>query len=192
MLREAAEKRLGEAIGDKMPVGFRDVSRPWREQRSARGAILPRRPATDAVPILAAPQDRVLEFVAVFNSTCFDFLVRGHMPGPHVKTAWMLSQIAAPLPGLDPAIASNAERLSLTSQSVADAFDRKPYCWDEDERYALDIETDVLVARAYGLSCTEYEIVLDSFEVMAREEERKHGHYKFRDDCLSLFEQRSD
>ena len=80
----------------------------------------------------------------MFNSTLFDFLVRGHMPGAHVALTWMLAQIPAPLPGLDSRVAANSERLSLTSRSVADLFDAEPHRWDPAERYGLDVETDAL------------------------------------------------
>ena len=33
----------------------------------------------------------------------------------------------------------------------------------------------------------QYEVVLDSFEVLARVETAKHGHYKFKADCLAAY-----
>ena len=108
-------------------------------------------PATHKLPVLALTPDVAFEFLGVFNATVFDFLVRGHMPGASVALVWMLTQIPAPPSGLDPRIAEHSRKLSLTSNSVARLFDAEPHPWDPEERYALDVELDALVAHAYGL-----------------------------------------
>jgi len=187
MLRSAAEARLRAKVGDRIMIGFRDVTRPWTDQRCAKGAILPRVPATHKLPVLTLPPEIVFEFLGLFNATVFDFLVRGHMPGASVALVWMLAQIPAPPPGLDPRIADHARRLSLTSHSVARLFDAEPHPWDPEERYALDVELDALVAHAYGLTREQYETVLDSFEVLARVQTRAHGHNKLKADCLEAY-----
>lgn len=188
ILAEHAEERLAGTVGEKVMIGIRNVGAPWTNQRSARGALLPRRTATDQLPVIAIVFDQALEFLAVWNSCPFDFLVRGHMPGGRAALLWMLSQVAAPPPGLDPRIADAAERLSLTSHSVATLFGREPYPWDPAERYELEVLVDALVAHAYELTRERYEIVLDSFEVMEREQKRQHGHYRFKADCLRAYD----
>lgn len=188
MLSHVVDARLKERVGEAIMVGFRDISRPWTDQRSAKGALLPRVPATDKLPIFAVPADLVFEFLGAFNTTVFDFLLRGHMPGAEVGTKWMLSQVPLPAPGLDQRVGANAQRLSLTSYSVASLFGGQPHRWDPAERYSLDVETDALVAHEYGLDRQEYGIVLDSFEVMTREQIKQHGYYKFKEDCLEAFD----
>ena len=188
MLGDNVEVRLDQRVGDRVMVGFRDVGAPWTNQRSAKAAILPRVPATDKLPILAIPRELAFEFLGLFNASVFDFLVRGHMPGAEVGAKWMLAQVAAPLPGLDARVAANAERLSLTSNSVAELFGVEAHRWDPDERYALDVETDALVALGYGIDQEEYEIVLDSFEVMERDQVKRYGHNRFRAECLTAFD----
>src|SRR5262249_39980332 len=88
----------------------------------------------------------------------------------------------------DRRIARNSAHLSLTSNSVAVLFECPPHQWDPIERYELDVETDALVAHAYGLDGEAYGIVLDSFEVMTREQIKEHGYYKFKEDCLQAFD----
>lgn len=187
MQRCHADERFRQ-FGEAPVIGMRDVARPWNDQRCARCCLLPRWPATDTLPIMSVVRDYTLAFIGVFNSTTFDFLVRGHMPGAHVRLVWMLSQIPAPLPGtLDKRVAEQAAKLSLTSHSVARLFNREPHPWNPEERYALDVEIDALVAHAYGLTRAQYEVVLDSFEVLARIEIGKHGRYKFKEDCLAAY-----
>ena len=84
-------------------------------------------------------------------------------------------------------VAENAALLSLTSHSVARLFNRGPHPWNPEERYALDVGIDALVAHAYGLTRAQYEVVLDSFEVLARLETAKHGRYQFKEDCLRAY-----
>ena len=87
----------------------------------------------------------------------------------------MLAQIPAPLPGLDPRIAANAAALSLTSRRSPRCSTRSPTAGTPSERHRLDVETDALIAHAYGVDREGYGIVLDSFEVMTREQVKQHG-----------------
>jgi hypothetical protein len=175
-------------FGDKVFIAFRDVGAPWRNQRTLKAALIPRYPATHKLPIFAIARDSACGFLAVFNSTICDFLVRGHMPGASAALLWMLSQIPAPLPDtFDERVAEHAAKLSLTSHSVARLFNRDPHSWSKEERHALDVEIDALIAHAYTLTRAQYEVVLDSFEVLARIEIGKHGRYKFKEDCLAAY-----
>ncbi len=187
MLASTAEERLEATIGDRVLLAFRDVGAVWTNQRSARAALIPRYPATDKLPVLGLRAELAFEFLALWNGTVFDFLVRGKMPGSGVKLVWMLSQLPMPAPGCDSRLAENARQLSLTSHSVARVFDTDPYPWDEEERYRLDVETDALVAHAYGVTEREYGVILDTFEVLARKELAEHGRYRFKHDCLSAY-----
>jgi hypothetical protein len=180
-------ERLEVTVADQVAIGFRNVGAPWTNQRTIRGAFLPRYPATDALPIFALPNENAFEFISIMNSTLFDFLVRGHMSGANAKLSWMLSQIPAPSPGVDPTIADHAQRLSLTSHCVAQLFGQKPYAWDSDERYRLDIELDALIAHAYRVTEAQYATILDSFEVLAREQQKVYGRHKFKGDCLAAY-----
>lgn len=187
MRRQTAEDRLAAAVGDRTLFAFRDVTRPATDQRCAKGALLHWVPATDTVPLLAIGRS-AFEFVALFNATPFDFLVRGKMPGGHVKTVWMLSQVAVPPPlGLDHRIAENARKLSLTSTAIARHFLCEPHPWDPEERHVLNAETDALVAHAYGITEREYGVILDTFDVLARKETTQHGRFRFKDDCLAAY-----
>ena len=148
---------------------------------------MPRWPATDGLPLLGVGS-RAFEFLGVFNSSVFDFMLRGRMPGGNVDLVWMLHQLATPAPGLDDRIGRNVAKLSLTSDAVARQFGVEPHPWDVDERYRLDVETDALVAHAYGVTERGYGVILDTFEVLARKEVAEHGRYRFKDDCLAAYQ----
>ena len=131
---------------------------------------------------------RPLEFLAFYNSTTFDFLLRGKMPGANSARTWLLSQIACPTPSDDTTLEKMASGLSATSNVVAGMLGRDPQQWDPQERYRVDTELDARIAHIYGLSEAEYAVVLDSFDVLARKEIKQHrGRYLFKQDCLTAF-----
>lgn len=188
MMRDTARVRIKERAGDRLIFGIRNVGSPLTNARSAIAAILPQWPATHALPVIAAGV-RPLAFLAFYNSTTFDFLLRGKMPGGNAAMAWLLSQIACPNPDDHELsiLESMASDLSATSHSVAKVLDRQPHRWDADERHHADTELDARVAHIYGLTAAEYEVVLDSFDVLARKEIEKHDSYRFKDDCLAAY-----
>ena len=47
------EARLQSRVGERAIFAFRDVGRPWREQRTAKGALIPRATRDRQVPISA-------------------------------------------------------------------------------------------------------------------------------------------
>ena len=188
VLRDETEKRVRVIGHGNVAMGFRNTARPWRDSRCAKAAILPRYGATDGLPILGVKIEHAFEFIGVFNSITFDFFLRGHMPGPNIKLVWMLSQLPTPAPKtLDSRVSENAEKLSLTSNSVAAQFSKEAHRWNAEKRHGLDIEIDALVAHAYGLTRAQYDLVLDSFEVLARVQTKEFGSYKFKEDCLEAY-----
>ena len=118
----------------------------------------------------------------------FDFLARVHVPGPNL-TPWVVSQCAAPPPEtLDPVCAELAERLSVTSRKLAEAYDFTGHPWVPGERPGLEAECDARVARSYGLTRDQYDRLFDHFEVMARVERGRYGEERTRRLCLEAFD----
>src|SRR5690606_39370040 len=120
--------------------------------------------------------------------TPFDFLARAHMPSGHLALTWVLSQIAVPRPGLDSRIAELSEGLSVISTRLAEEYGFTLHRWDPEQRERDLVELDALVAKTgYGLSRDEYELILDSFDVMRRAQEKEHGEYRFKRLCLEAY-----
>ena len=186
LMREQAEARITQRIEDRLMIGIRNVGSPLTNARTARAALLPRWPATHALSVLGIGV-RPLEFLAFYNSTTFDFLLRGKMPGGNAALTWLLSQIACPAPSGDTTLEEMASDLSTTSNVTAGILDRDPQQWDPQERYRVDTELDARIAHVYGLSEAEYAVVLDSFDVLARKEIKQHNRYRFKQDCLKAF-----
>jgi N-6 DNA Methylase len=189
MLADTARDRLTQTIGDRAMVAYRDVAgSTLTNSRSMKAALLFPGPATHKLPVLAVPHQYVLRLVALLNSTVFDFLVRVHMPGASL-TPWVISQCAAPPPeALDSACAELAERLSVTSRKLAEAYSFTLHPWAPTERPHLEAECDARVAHSYGLTRDQYDRLFDHFEVMARVERGRYGEERTRRLCLEAFD----
>ena len=92
---EIALSRIRQAVPNRIFVGFRNTSRPWREQRTVRAALLPRYPATHGLPILAVASDKAFEFLGAYNSIVSDFLLRGHVPGANAWESTAVTKLLA-------------------------------------------------------------------------------------------------
>lgn len=180
--------RLAATAGDDALIAFRNVGAVWTNRRSAKAALFPRYPALHGLPVFSAPRDRVFGALAVLNSLSFDFVVRSHIPGANMSS-WILSQCAAPPPADVPEEAAVlAQRLSVTSRSVAASYDLQITRWDEEQRAVDMARLDVLIARAYGLDLAGYTIVLDHFDQLHRMETKELGEPRTRRLCLAAWD----
>lgn len=190
MHQQVAMERLNElAQDDSAMIAFREIGRPWTDRRIVRGCLYPSYPATDKLPMLILDRGLAFRFLALFNSMTFDFLARLHMPGGSLKS-WIPSQCAAPSAQQVPDLAAAAAaELSLTSESVAKLMGQPVSSWDMGRRELLDAKCDALIARTYGLTTAEYELVLDHFKLLAKIETRTLGEYRSKRLRLEAFEE---
>ncbi len=186
MDERVSEKRITEVAGDRVLLALRDIGAVWTNRRSMRVALLGRAPATHTLPVLSVPVEYATTAAALLNSMTFDFLVRIHMSGGHV-TPWIISQCAAPSPAeMSNEVASIAERLSVTSNRLGEVLDLEVHPWVPETRDLLDARADALVAKAYGLTLSEYEAVLDHFVLLKRVEESDESIGEYRSKRLRL------
>ncbi|MCV7278848.1 hypothetical protein H7J88_04205 [Mycolicibacterium flavescens] len=190
MHEAVATDRCAALIGDDhVAMGLRDIGAVWTNRRTLRVAIMEPLPATHTLPVLVVPMGRVTAAAALLNSMTLDFLVRVHMPGGHVTTP-VLTQCAAPAPCEIPKQAADlAARLSLTSTRLAETVGLPLYPWEPEQRDTLDAQCDALIAKAYGLSTADYEIVLDHFKLLGKIETRTLGEYRSKRLRLEAFEE---
>ena len=105
-------------------------------------------------------------------------------------TPWVLSQCAAPAPDQMPAeVVSVAGALTATSARLAQFLGHAITRWDPGQRELLDARSDALIAKAYGLTLAEYEVVLGHFRLLEKIETRELGEYRSRRLRMEAFEQ---
>lgn len=191
MRSDVAERRIADVAGDGVLLAMRAIGRPWTDRRVMRVALVGRMPATHGLPVISVPPKSATAAAALLNSMTFDFLVRIHMSSGNV-TPWVVSQCAAPSPGdLPSEVSAIAERLSVTSKRLGEALNLPVHRWVPEDRDLLDAEADALIAKAYGLSLSEYETVLDHFVLLKRVEESDEttGEYRSKRLRLEAFEE---
>jgi hypothetical protein len=163
---QAVQRRLTGTVGDRCLVGYRYTGRPWQDRRTARAALLPCYPSTGKLPVIAVPRDTVFRFLAYFNSTAFDFMLRSRLAGSSISKSILED---CPFPGLalvPDSAARIASKLSLTSNSVASA-----YGWEVEDYGSLEVrrrllaEMDAMVALGLGLSELNYSTIQQSFRL---------------------------
>ena len=65
------------------------------------------------------------------------------------------------------------------------------YRWEPERRFQLQCEIDAAFFLLYGISQDETEYILDTFSVLKRSEERKHGAYRTKSVVLETYEAHS-
>jgi Eco57I restriction-modification methylase len=162
--RQAVERTVGSAR-----VGFRDVSRAT-DSRTVRACLVPPEHfLVNSAPYLTfVEEDPLAEMacLAIMNSLTFDWQARRFVE-THLNF-FVLEGLQ--LPGLDQdaiqALAAPAARLSCPDERFAEfAAAAGVECgpFDEDERDALRAEIDARVARIWGLTADELEVVFCDF-----------------------------
>lgn len=190
MHQEIARDRINAVCGEgQVMLAMRDIGAVWTNKRSLRVAVMDRLPATHTLPVLITNAATALPVAALLNSMTMDWLARIHMPGGHL-TPWVLSQCASPSPGeVSAEVADSACELTATSARIAELMGRETSQWDPRERELLDARSDALIAKAYGLTLAEYEVVLRHFKLLEKIETRELGEYRSRRLRLEAFEQ---
>lgn len=177
------------------------------DSRSIIGTVLPRVGCGNSILVLDPQIDAscVPLFVAVLNSYIVDFLARHKLGGTNlnfhilkqlpipepahafepapwdhtVTTGKWLSQRVAPLVYTTPELAPFARDLGCA---------REPYPWDTERRQHLRAEIDAALFHIYGIQRSDVEHIMDSFDVLRRDEEKRMGSYATKIRVLEAFE----
>ena len=163
-------------------IVFRDVVRAT-DRRTMKACLAP--PKTFAIhksPQLAqvAGTERdLLGLLGTLNSIPFDWLVRRRVET--TMTFGILNSLT--IPEIPDSVAELAGRLSCVDERYSDFAARAGVEWrplPPEERVDLEAEIDALVARAYGLTREQLEVIFADFVEAAVPEvyrERVRAHY---------------
>jgi len=66
-------------------------------------------------------------------------------------------------------------------------FPKPPFMWNEERREKIRAELDAYIANLYDLEEEELEFLLDSFEVIKKNELNEHGEYRTKKLIMSIF-----
>jgi hypothetical protein len=194
-----------EALDDQK---HREWSFSWRDvgpsERTFVGTAIPKTAAGDTAYLLCAnqaPKENVA-LVGVLGSLVCDYAARQ-------KSSRMKYFVVEQIPTLSPEalreprgfldgsavdwLSVRVLELCYTNHEMlglADDMNFKggPFRWDPERRVILQAEIDAALLHLYGLTKEQGEILLDSFAVLRKYEERDHGEFRTRELVLTAYD----
>jgi hypothetical protein len=67
-------------------------------------------------------------------------------------------------------------------------FSSPPFVWDEARRFQIRCELDAAFFHLYGLSRDDADYIMDTFPIVMRKDEEKHGTYRTKDTILEIYD----
>ena len=64
----------------------------------------------------------------------------------------------------------------------------KPFPWDEERRFIIRCELDALYFHLYGVEREDIAYILDTFLIVKRNDETRHGEYRTKRVVLEIYD----
>lgn len=204
---EAAEAERRTAGNSQWYIGWRDITNPTNE-RTTVAAALPKAAFGNKVPLAlmpSIPPALRLAWLACANSFAMDFVSRQKISGV-TYNFYLMKQMPFPPPSvflsqcpwdsryqLIQWLAPRVLELIFSSNDLQQlaqetGLSKPPFVWNEDRRDALRAELDGAIFHVYGMAREDVEFVLDSFPIVRRKDESKHGCFKRKNMILDTFD----
>jgi type I restriction-modification system DNA methylase subunit len=178
-------------------LGYRDITNATNE-RTAVASCLPEGGAAQPLN-LYLPQSALhgIFWLASMNSLTLDYVARQRIGGLHLNiTTCRQLPIVGPASvnsDLQQFVSNRVLELVFTSPAL-ETFAQDcgwfgpPFRWDEDRRFQLRCELDAAFFHLYGLNRDDTAYILDTFPIVKRKDEEKHGHYRTKDRILEIYD----
>ena len=144
--------------------------------------------------------------LASLNSFVVDYVSRQKIGGPNM-TVGVISQV----PSLSPTTYNQLFSLLSETRTLREwilsrvleltytAFDLhgfaedcgytgEPFLWDEARRFLLRAELDAAYFHLYGIARDDVAYILDTFPIVRRKDEKKHGEYRTKRVILEIYD----
>ncbi len=184
-------KLAGQAHKDEWLLGWRDIARAT-DERTVICSVFPRSGVGNKLPLAFPTAGPPLGLQAVFNSFVQDFGAR-QKAGGSTLNFYLLEQF--PVAGPDAlrrwpcgGEAFFVDRtLELSSASFSLGAD-EVYRWDPARRELLRAELDAAMFHLYGLDRDEVDYIMDTFPIVKRKDEARHGEYRTKRLILEIYD----
>ncbi len=141
-----------------------------------------------------------LMFVATMTSFVFDYVLRQKYFGANLIKSIIL-QLAVPSASSVMTrrefILPRALELSYTSTQIrsfarALGYDAPPFRWDEERRFLIRCELDAAFFHLYGIERDDVDYIMDTFPIVRKNDEKKHGEYRTKRVILEVYDAMAD
>jgi hypothetical protein len=68
-------------------------------------------------------------------------------------------------------------------------YDGAPFVWDEERRFLMRCELDALYFHLYQISRDDADYIMETFPIVKRKDETKHGEYLTKRIILEMYDQ---
>ncbi|MEU3456739.1 DNA methyltransferase [Micromonospora sp. NPDC006766] len=196
--REVDEKLASKHWNRGWLLGWRDICRATDERTAIIGAFplaavgnnLPVSTLTNQGGILAA------SLAGILSSFVFDFAARLKVGGTHLN--FFISQQLPVLPPESVRVHDQFVRVRVL-ELVYTAYDMSPFArdlgdegapfrWDEERRAVMRAELDTFFFHLYGTSRDDVDYIMETFPVVKRRDEAKHGKYRIKELILAEYD----
>ncbi|TAK31052.1 MAG: SAM-dependent DNA methyltransferase [Chloroflexota bacterium] len=189
-------------------LGWRDITNTTNE-RTVITAALPRSACGDTVTLMfpeVGGNGKAGLLIASMNSYILDYSARQKIGGTHLK-----QHVFKQLPVIPPIayarrcpwswsdqlgtwLIPHALELIYTAWDLRPfardmGYDGPPFRWDEDKRFLLRCELDAVYFHLYGIARDDVEYIMETFPILKRKDETKHGEYRTKRVILEIYDE---
>lgn len=204
------QQRLAGKWEQNWLLGWRDICRST-DQRTVIASLMPCAAVGHTFP-LALPAANFRLVASLYANLCsfaFDYSARQKIGGTHL-TYHILKQLPVIAPTAYEAEApwssettirdwllARVLELTFTARDLEPfardcGYDGEAFRWDSDRRFILRAEIDAAFFHLYGLSREDASYILDTFPVVAKNEERTYGEFRTKRKILETYDALSD
>ncbi|CAL9390696.1 Eco57I restriction-modification methylase domain-containing protein [Streptomyces sp. enrichment culture] len=178
-------------------LGWRDICRAT-DERTAISFIFPRSGVGNKVPIMSSPLGaaELGALIACQSSFIHDFASRQKVGGITMNFfIWQQLPVITPsavephLPFITPRITEliyTARDMQSFARDLGDTG--APFRWVERRRATIRAELDALFFHLYGINRDDVSYILDTFPIVKRKDEEKHGEYRTKNLILAEYD----
>jgi hypothetical protein len=208
---EEVEERLAGRWDRQWLLGWRDVCRNT-DTRTVIASLIPRVGIGHTFPLALFDVGEISRGACLYaNLTAFvpDYLARQKIGGTHI-TYGLLKQFPVIPPGAyeQPAewftndtrgswLLLRILELTYTAWDLAPfardcGYDCPPFRWDDARRFLLRCELDAAFFHLYGLNRDDAAYILDTFPVVRKKDEARHGEYRTQRVILKIYDRMAE
>lgn len=178
-------------------LGFRRVARNT-DERTIIATILPPVAISYGFILTVGPSTRpLLELLATYNSFVCDFSLRVVLGQPSIPQS-TFAQLPCPSPKQlqtwESFVCDRALELIFTAYDLSQfakalGYEGSPFRWDSERRHLLRAELDAAFFHLYGLDRDAVDYVMETFPIVRRKDERRHGEYRTKRLILEIYDE---
>ncbi|MCC6178370.1 MAG: N-6 DNA methylase [Chloroflexi bacterium] len=192
------ENRMRDRWSRGWLISFRDIARST-DERTAIFTILPRVGVGHTAPLVLPETSpwTVPALLAALNSYVLDYVARQKVGGTHLTYGYLRQFPVLPPEAFDRTLLSwivpRVLELTYTAWDLEPfardvGYDGPPFRWDEDRRFLLRAELDALYFRLYGIERDDVDYIMETFPIVKRRDEQRHGEYRTKRMILEIFD----